>query len=209
MDIVPLTLTDADRFIRTWHRDHKHHPPIDKLARFSLGLLKDGELVGAIIVGFPIARATDLHQVAEVTRLAADGTPNASSQLLAAAARVVKEMGFARFQMFVEQTEVSAPSFLKAAKMTFDGETSASDWSHDRKKEQDRRERRESTRLPKHRWVMDFHPVQTVTPGRRKCDACKRLLPLGARPNMRTCSSRCRQKLHRNQARYGHFQKAS
>ncbi|HEY8236217.1 MAG TPA: hypothetical protein VIF85_06225 [Gaiellaceae bacterium] len=25
--IIPLRLKDADEFIRTWHRDHKHHNP--------------------------------------------------------------------------------------------------------------------------------------------------------------------------------------
>jgi hypothetical protein len=48
----------------TWHRDHKHHPAI-KLHRFSLGLLEGDKLIGAIIVSFPMARMTDLHQVAE------------------------------------------------------------------------------------------------------------------------------------------------
>jgi hypothetical protein len=157
-------LKDADEFIRTWHREHKFHNE-SKFHRFSLGLLDGDKLIGAVIVGYPMARSTDRWQVAEVNRLAADGSKDACSQLLGASARVVREMGFARFQMFVEPTEVTAPAFLKAARFRFDGETSGNQWDHLRnptantkESETENRRRRPSPKNPKHRWVIDFRP---------------------------------------------------
>jgi hypothetical protein len=197
--IIPLTLNEADVFIRQWHRDHKRHPAI-KLHRFSLGLLEGDKLIGAIIVSFPMARLTDLHQVAEVQRLAADGSKDAASQLLGAATRVCREMGFARFQMFVAVSEKTAPAFLKAANFTFDGVTNPSPWEGKKRTKYVRSRRPVDLDDPKHRWVIDFAPIQTVTPGRRKCDGCKRHLPLGSRPNKRTCSDACRQRLARRRA---------
>jgi hypothetical protein len=192
--IVPLTLREADEFVRSWHRDHRHHP-MSRFHRFSLGLLEDERLIGAIIVGFPMARATDLNQVAEVHRLAGDGSKHASSQLLAAAARVTREMGFSRLQMIAEPSERSAPSFLKAARFTFDGETSGSPWDHASRR--DGRNRRDSSPNPKHRWIIDFRPVEGVTPGRRRCDGCGQRLPLASRPTRRTCGPTCRKRRSR------------
>ncbi len=194
MKIIPITLREADTLIRTWHRDHRHHLPV-KAHRFSLGLLDGDRLVGAVIVGIPMARLTDRHQVAEVTRLAADGTPNACSRLLSAASKAAAAQGYARVEMFVAPTERSAPAFLRAAGFRFDGESSGRQWSHDRKT--DNRSRRTSTPGPKHRWVMDFTRLESVTPGRRKCHGCGRLLPVSARSNKLSCSPACRQKAHR------------
>jgi hypothetical protein len=200
--VIPLALTEADEFIRRWHRDHRHHPA-SKFHKFSLGLLEGDKIIGAIIIGYPMARHTDRHQVTEVNRLAVDGSKDACSQLLARAARACREMGFARFQMFVEPTERTAPSFLRAAGFTLDGETSGAPWDHPsanatRKSEgKDTRTRRSSPRNPKHRWVIDFRPVEGVTPGRRRCNGCGERLPLSSRPERRTCSPACRQLAHR------------
>jgi hypothetical protein len=151
--------------------------------------------VGAVIVGIPMARLADRHQIAEVTRLAADGTPNACSRLLSAAAKAASAQGYARIQMFVEPTERVAPAFLKAAGFRFDGESSGRQWSHER--EGDNRSRRKSTPGPKLRWVREFGRVESVTPGRRKCHGCNGALPVSARPNKRACSPACRQRAYR------------
>jgi hypothetical protein len=194
MKIIPITLREADSLIRTWHRDHRHHLPV-RAHRFSLGLLDNERLVGAIIIGIPMARLTDRHQIAEVTRLAADGTSNACSRLLSAAAKAASAQGYARIQMFIEPTERAAPAFLKAAGFRFDGESSGSQWRHERKA--DNRSRRRSTPGPKHRWVLDFGRLESVTPGRRKCHGCGSVLPVSARPNKLACSPACRQTAYR------------
>ena len=193
-EIVPLTLHDADEFIRAWHRDHKYHP-ISRFHRFSIGLTADEKLIGAVIVGFPMARHTDRHQVAEVNRLATGGSKNACSQLLGNASQAVKAMGFARLVMFVEPTERTAPSFLKAAGFRFDGETSGARW--DRGRTTDSRIRRPSPDNSKHRWVIDYKIVASVTPVRRKCNECGAPIPLLSRPERKTCSDSCRMRMSR------------
>lgn len=81
----------------------------------------DGAIVGACIVGRPVARMTDQQTVCEVTRLVTDGTRNACSLLYGAAARAAGAMGFERIQTFILETEPGTS--LKAAGWEFDGWT--------------------------------------------------------------------------------------
>src|SRR5689334_12804833 len=78
--IVPLTLKQANQLIAQLHR---HHQPV-RGHRFSIGCMLGSQLVGACVVGRPVARMTDQYTVAEVTRLVTDGTKNACSVLYAA-----------------------------------------------------------------------------------------------------------------------------
>jgi len=107
--IVPLTLKQANALVAEHHRHHK--PVVGH--RFSIGAEKEGKLVGAAIVGRPVARMTDQYAVAEVTRLVTDGTKNAPSALYGAAARAAKAMGFGRIQTFILESELGTT--LKAA----------------------------------------------------------------------------------------------
>lgn len=109
LDVLPLTLAQANGAVESMHR---HHNPVVS-HRFSIGLFLDGDLVGACIVGRPVARALDPYQVAEVTRLVTDGTPNGCSKLYGAAARACKAMGFARIQTYILESEPGTS--LKAA----------------------------------------------------------------------------------------------
>lgn len=124
MVIVPLTLKQANDIVRTLHRHHK--PVIGH--RFSLGL-KDatGAIVGAAIVGRPVARKTPQYEVAEVTRLVTNGHKNACSALYGACARVAKEMGFLRIQTFILESETGVS--LKAAGWSFDRVSPGGDWN--------------------------------------------------------------------------------
>ena len=101
MQITPLTLAQANELVLKLHRHHK--PVVGH--RFSIGVQKDGILVGAAIVGRPVARNTDTYLVAEVTRLVTDGTKNACSFLYAAAARIARAMGFKSIQTFILEEE--------------------------------------------------------------------------------------------------------
>lgn len=65
----------------------------------------DGKIVGAAIIGRPVARMIDQYTVAEVTRLVTDGSPNACSILYAAAARTAKAMGFKKIQTYILHSE--------------------------------------------------------------------------------------------------------
>lgn len=89
MNLVPLTLAAANDFVAAHHR---HHRPVVG-HRFSIGAQDGGVLVGAAIVGRPVARHLDDGFTAEVTRLVTDGTKNACSMLYAACWRAWRAMG--------------------------------------------------------------------------------------------------------------------
>lgn len=87
--VVPLRLKTANALVLRWHRHHK--PTVGGL--FAIGAADGPELVGAVIVGRPVARHLDDGTTAEVTRCVTDGTPNACSLLYAAAWRAWRAMG--------------------------------------------------------------------------------------------------------------------
>ena len=125
LSIIPLTLSQGNDLVQ---RLHRHHKPVVG-HRFSLGAIEEtGILVGAVIVGRPVARELPQYSVAEVTRLVTDGHKNACSFLYAAAARVAKEMGFQYIQTYILETESGIS--LQAAGWSFVKSTSGGDWNH-------------------------------------------------------------------------------
>ena len=122
--VIPLTLAQLNEFVE---KHHRHHKKVQG-HRFSLGVLLDGQMVGACSVGRPVARGCDPYLVAEVTRLVTDGTKNACSILYAAAARACAAMGFDKIQTYVLETEPGTS--LKASGWSFDGFTAGGDWNH-------------------------------------------------------------------------------
>lgn len=124
--VVPVELREANDFIAVIHR---HHAPVVG-HRFSLGAIDDqGLLRGVVVVGRPVARlAGHPRDVAEVTRLATDGTYNACSRLYAAAARACKAMGFQRIQTYTLPSEGGAS--LRASGWTCEGEAGGGQWKH-------------------------------------------------------------------------------
>lgn len=123
MRIVPLTLKQANELIGSLHR---HHKPVTG-HRFSIGVEVDGKLVGACVVGRPVARMTDQYAVAEVTRLVTDGTYNACSALYSAAARAAKAMGFVKIQTFILQSEPGTS--LKASGWHMEAVSAGGSWN--------------------------------------------------------------------------------
>jgi len=83
-------------------------------------------LRGACIVGRPVGRNTHQYDIAEVVRLATDGTKNCCSFLLGAAARVCREMGFSRVQTFILASETGVS--LKAAGWINEAHTKGGTW---------------------------------------------------------------------------------
>lgn len=144
--VVPLTLREANALVKQLHR---HHKPV-RGHRFSIGVKNDGKLIGAAIIGRPVARLTDQYTVAEVTRLVTDGTRNACSILYAAAARATRAMGYVRIQTFILETETGAS--LKAAGWWKDKTTTGGDGWKSRPNR-----RTDQPTCPKTRWVMLFH----------------------------------------------------
>jgi hypothetical protein len=119
---VRIELTEANEFVAKLHRHHK--PVVGH--RFSIGAAVNGRLVGCVIVGRPVARQTDQKNIAEVTRLTTDGTPNACSFLYAQAARAAKELAFKSIQTFILQTELGTS--LKASGWKCEGMTKNGSW---------------------------------------------------------------------------------
>jgi len=101
MNLVPLTLEEANTLVEQWHRHSK--PVVGH--RFSIGI-QDGErIVGAAIVGRPVARMLQDGFTAEVVRLVTDGTKNACSMLYAACWRAWRAMGGTRLITYTLTTE--------------------------------------------------------------------------------------------------------
>src|SRR5437016_12206941 len=97
LEIIPISLAEANSLIEKFHRHHK--PVVGH--KFSIGLLNDeGQFVGAIVIGRPVARMTDRFRIAEVTRLVTNGEHNACSKLYASAARAAEAMGYSEIQTF-------------------------------------------------------------------------------------------------------------
>ena len=93
LELIPMTLKEARRFVDLHHRHHK--APQGGL--FAVGVALGVELVGVAIVGRPVARMLDNGATAEVTRVCViEGVPNCSSKLYGACWRVARAMGYRR-----------------------------------------------------------------------------------------------------------------
>ncbi len=95
LSIVPVTLDEANEFVRQHHRHNKPVPG----CKFCLAVAETGEsncgkIVGVAIVGRPIARRMDDGWTLEVNRTCTDGTKNANSMLYGAAWRASKALGY-------------------------------------------------------------------------------------------------------------------
>jgi hypothetical protein len=147
MKIIPVELKKANEFIESLHRHHKKAQG----HRFSIGVEKDGVLVGVACVGRPVARNTNSNEVLEVTRLCTDGTKNACSMLYSAAARIGKELGYKKIQTFILDSEPGIS--LKASGWGFDGVSSGGQWKHTDGKPR----RTDQPTCPKHRYVKELN----------------------------------------------------
>jgi hypothetical protein len=124
MQLVPVTVRDANRFV---HAHHRHAGPVPG-AKFALAATSGGgELVGVALVGRPVARALDDDRTLEVRRLCTTGTPNACSLLLGAAWRAAKALGYRRLVTYTLASEPGAS--LRTAGSRATGRVAARSWS--------------------------------------------------------------------------------
>ncbi len=147
MTIRPVTLRAANAFIKATHRHHG----VTRGHRFSLGLFREGVLVAVACVGRPVARGFDFDVVAEVTRLASDGTPNACSMLYAASARACKAMGYRSIITYLLESENGAS--LKASGWKVDGQVPGRSWSCESRPRTDKH-----PTVNKTRWTLELNP---------------------------------------------------
>lgn len=91
MNIVPISIADANRFVAGFHRHNKKVTG----AKFAIGLTEEGELIGVAIAGRPLARLLDNGRVIEILRVCVkEGFKNANSKLYARTKRICQLMGY-------------------------------------------------------------------------------------------------------------------
>lgn len=118
-----MDLASANDWVSFFHR---HHPPVVG-HKFSLGAMKDNDIVGVVIVGRPVSRVRDNGFTLEVTRLATDGTKNACSFLYGAAARAGFALGYKRIGTYILATEPGTT--LRASGWRQIGEVTGRSWN--------------------------------------------------------------------------------
>lgn len=123
LQAAPIDFADAATFVRLHHRHHT--PPVGH--KFSIAAMSDGELVGVVIVGRPVARRRDDGRTLEVTRLCTIGERNACSFLYGAAARAAFALGYSRIGTYILKREPGTS--LAAAGWKLIGETPGNSWS--------------------------------------------------------------------------------
>jgi hypothetical protein len=124
LEIVPLTLAEANAFVA---RRHRHHGPVVG-HKFSIGVGRNGEIVGVAIVGRPVSRALDTGWTLEVTRCCTDGTRNAASALYGACRRAAFALGYRTLITYTLASE-SGVSLRASAGWTVVGEVRGRSWS--------------------------------------------------------------------------------
>lgn len=131
LELIPMTLREANAFVEQHHRHHK--PVVGH--KFSIGVSDGEKVVGVAIVGRPVGRFLDDGWTLEVTRLCTDGTHNACSMLYAAAWRAARAMGYRCVVTYILESETGAS--LKAAGWKCVGKAGGLRWTGRRRPEVD------------------------------------------------------------------------
>ena len=122
MKAVPIELKEANAFVDKLHR---HHAPVVR-DKFRVGCEVEGELVGVVQVGRPLARSLDDGNTLEVLRLCSNGERNVCSFLYSRAARIAKEMGYKKIITYILECEDGAS--LKASGWHHEADTNGRSW---------------------------------------------------------------------------------
>ena len=127
LTLVPLPLKEANAFVAAHHR---HHKPVAG-HKFSLGCVKDGQLVGVAIVGRPVSRYLDDGMTLEVNRLCSTGEKNVCSFLYGAAARAAWTLGYRKIITYTLDSEPGTT--LRATGWSCAGLAGGKEWTGQRK----------------------------------------------------------------------------
>lgn len=123
LQVVPLTLSEANALVERWHR---HHAPVVG-HKFSIGCAEGDRVCGAACVGRPVARRLDDGWTLEVNRCVTDGTRNACSILYGAAWRAAKALGYRRLITYTLPQEGGAS--LRGAGWRLVGMAGGGNWN--------------------------------------------------------------------------------
>ena len=126
LEIVPLSLGEANAFVG---RVHRHHPPTVG-GKFAVGVANEaGEIVGVGIAGRPVARHLDDGWTVEVNRVATDGARNACSMIYGALWRAAKALGYRKAVTYTLASESGAS--LRGAGWDTVAEVTGRSWNCD------------------------------------------------------------------------------
>lgn len=92
MTIVPITLKDAVKYVKAYHR----HNTSPQGWKFGCALVDADQMIGVGIAGRPVARHMDDGVTVEITRLCVRGDKNACSMLYGRLKRASKALGYVR-----------------------------------------------------------------------------------------------------------------
>jgi hypothetical protein len=108
MEIVPITLREANDFVEQFHRHNGR--TARNGGKFAIGASKEGQLFGVAIVGNPISGSFMDGFTAEVLRTCArpDAPRNVNSFLYGACWRIWRAMGGRKLITYTLQTESGA-----------------------------------------------------------------------------------------------------
>lgn len=123
LQIVPVSLEDANLFVARFHRHHK--PVVGH--KFSIGVSRDAELAGVCIVSRPVSRHRQDGFTLEVSRCCTDGTRNACSMLYRAAWRAAAAIGYKKLITYTLPEEGGAS--LRGAGFKFVGINRGGSWN--------------------------------------------------------------------------------
>lgn len=121
--LVPMTLVEANEFVRIYHR---HHQPVIG-HKFSIGVSDGEKVVGVAIVGRPVARYLDDGWTLEVNRTCTDGTPNVNSMLYGACQRATFALGYKKLITYTLPEEGGAS--LRASNWKCIGRAGGGSWN--------------------------------------------------------------------------------
>jgi hypothetical protein len=107
LKIVPMTITDAKKFIKMYHR-HLPHSPASGL--FAVGLQFGDLIIGVALVSRPVSRGLDDGYTAEISRCCVmDDSPLGScSKLYAACRKAAAAIGYRKVITYTLQSESGA-----------------------------------------------------------------------------------------------------
>ena len=104
LTLIPVSLAQANEFVRQHHR---HHKPVAG-HKFSIGCSENGRLCAVAIVGRPVSRYLDDGFTLEVNRLCSDGTKNVKAFIAAVKKYTdLQELDAAVLRAFIDRIEVS------------------------------------------------------------------------------------------------------
>lgn len=124
LQIVPISLQEANQFIKGHHR---HHRPKTNGYRFCIGVADDEKIVGVAIIGNPVARHLCDGWTLEVNRTCTDGTRNANSMLYGAAWKAARALGYKKLITYTLPEEGGAS--LRGAGWTCLGLAGGGTWN--------------------------------------------------------------------------------